>query len=373
MVTNLPPNAQAQYKRVVASKSKMERLQNLQIFISMIPEHKGTQKLRANVKRQISRLEEEIGKEKSRKRQVGHQKSLSFSRKEDELLLLLLYGSPEIKGAFLSKMSDLSPESFYTEGVRPYSRRIGGVNTIFLPIGYSLAANPDRIDLARQTDGAIFLISSEGEIESSQSLIDSFRKFNVFFLMPGSEVKIMPSATAGTNVIGNSRFLSREDVANHVLGSNLVGATIVISEFSTIYSLDAAIEKKAHLLRYWFLLDDSLYGKYDGKTILLRDSIPAGTRSLSEAVENPTSLLLDVLSGIGKIRVWTKEPGEKSVSREPVLLREGATILDLAKAIHGELAMEFSHAILYRPSEKIKQMRVGSRFQLKDGDTVEVH
>jgi len=351
----------------------MERLQNLQIFISMIPEHKGTQKLRANVKRQISRLEEEIGKEKSRKRQVGHQKSLSFSRKKDELLLLLLYGSPEIKGAFLSKMSDLSPESFYTEGVRPYSRRIGGVNTIFLPIGYSLAANPDRIDLARQTDGAIFLISSEGEIESSQSLIDSFRKFNVFFLMPGSEVKIMPSATAGTNMIGNSRFLSREDVANHVLGSNLVGATIVISEFSTIYSLDAAIEKKAHLLRYWFLLDDSLYGKYDGKTILLRDSIPAGTRSLSEAVENPTSLLLDVLSGIGKIRVWTKEPGEKSVSREPVLLREGATILDLAKAIHGELAMEFSHAILYRPSEKIKQMRVGSRFQLKDGDTVEVH
>ena len=372
VVTNLPPDAVAQYKRVVASKTKPEKLKNLRLFLSMIPGHKGTEKLRVNVKRQITRLEEGMERDRVRRRQARRQRALSISKGKDELLLLLLYGSIERRYAVLSKVSGSSSIGFYSDAVKPHSIRLGGVNTIFLPMNLSLVASSDYLDLVKQADVALFVVSSEEELRGYGAVANELKRFGVYFVCPSSETKMAPSPTKSVEVKGQSDFVDHRDALDHVKRAELGGVIVEISKFSTIYSLDACLSANAFIIKFWVLLSDELRTSL-GEVFLLDGSIPSLGKTLSEIGDDPQALLHDILRVTGKMRVWTKEPREKEVPGDPVLLHEGDTVLDLARSIHGELAMELKYAVVYRPSEHAASVRVGSGFELRDGDIVEIH
>ncbi|MCD6263140.1 TGS domain-containing protein, partial [Candidatus Bathyarchaeota archaeon] len=75
---------------------------------------------------------------------------------------------------------------------------------------------------------------------------------------------------------------------------------------------------------------------------------------------------------LGIIRVYTKEVGE-APSKVPLVLREGATVEDLAKMIHSDFLKNFKYARLWGPSAKFPGERVGLNRSLQDGDIVEIH
>jgi len=372
VVTNLPPDAVAQYKRVVASKTKPEKLKNLRLFLSMIPSHKGTEKLRVNVKRQITRLEEGMERDRVRRRQARRQRALSISKGKDELLMLLPYGNIELRHTVLSRITGSSSVSFYSDAVRPHSIKLGGVNTILLPMSLSLVSSSDYLDLVRQADVALFAVSSEEELHECGVVANALRRFDVYFVSPGSETKMALSPTKSLEVKGQSDFVDHKGALDHIRHAEVGGVTVEISKFSTEYSLDASLNANALVIKSWVLVPDELRARL-GEVFLLDGSIPALAKTMSEIGDDPRALLYDILKVTGKMRVWTKEPREKEVPGDPVLLREGDTVLDLAKSIHGELASELKYAVVYRPSEHAASVRVGSGFRLRDGDIVEIH
>lgn len=64
MVTNLPPEAKKKWMEVTMTKDPETKLPIIQEFLSMVPKHKGTDKMCSQIKRQISQLKEEIKKQK---------------------------------------------------------------------------------------------------------------------------------------------------------------------------------------------------------------------------------------------------------------------------------------------------------------------
>jgi ribosome-interacting GTPase 1 len=56
MPTNLPPEATEAERRYRAATSPAEKVATLEEFISLIPKHKGTDKLRANLRKRLSKL-----------------------------------------------------------------------------------------------------------------------------------------------------------------------------------------------------------------------------------------------------------------------------------------------------------------------------
>ena len=56
MPLNLPPEALAAEKRYRAAQSTAEKISSLEEFISTIPKHKGTDKLRADLRKKLSKL-----------------------------------------------------------------------------------------------------------------------------------------------------------------------------------------------------------------------------------------------------------------------------------------------------------------------------
>ena len=72
----------------------------------------------------------------------------------------------------------------------------------------------------------------------------------------------------------------------------------------------------------------------------------------------------------GLIRIYLRKDGD--VAEEPLALTPPATVVDVADAVHHELAAGFSGARLWGPSARFDGQRVGREQPVQDGDTVEI-
>ena len=79
-----------------------------------------------------------------------------------------------------------------------------------------------------------------------------------------------------------------------------------------------------------------------------------------------------LLELIGLMRVFTKpvrgEPAEKAL-----VVRRGATVIEVAEMIHKSLAKGFKYAKVWSDRLPYSPMRVGREFRLEDCDIVEIH
>lgn len=76
---------------------------------------------------------------------------------------------------------------------------------------------------------------------------------------------------------------------------------------------------------------------------------------------------------LGIIRVYSKEPSSKKPSGKPVVVKEGARAIDIAKRLHSELYRRFRYARVWGPSAKYPGERVGPDHIMMDGDVIEIH
>jgi small GTP-binding protein len=72
----------------------------------------------------------------------------------------------------------------------------------------------------------------------------------------------------------------------------------------------------------------------------------------------------------GLIRIYLLKDG--STAHEPLALTPPATVLDVADAVHHDLAESFTGARLWGPSARFDGQRVGRDQSVQDGDTVEI-
>jgi uncharacterized protein len=128
----------------------------------------------------------------------------------------------------------------------------------------------------------------------------------------------------------------------------------------------AGIEKDALLVATW--ADEA----GDGDVARLHTAFPD-----LEVV--PVSILddasLDALRAAiwrltGLLRVYLRSNGV--VDHEPLSLRPGATIIDVAGSVHHDLAAKLSGARIWGPSARFDGQRVGKAHAVQDGDIVEI-
>jgi len=74
-----------------------------------------------------------------------------------------------------------------------------------------------------------------------------------------------------------------------------------------------------------------------------------------------------------RIRVYTKEPGHKADTGRPFVLREGATVDDLAALVHKDLAARLRFARIWGAHARFEGQQVDRHHPLEDRDVVELH
>ena len=166
MVTNLPPEAQDKWAEVVACRSTPQKIKLMREFISLVPKHKGTSKLLANVRRRIATLEREMKKAKARKK-GGRGRGFSVPKEGAGQIIILgpaNVGRSSLLASLTNAKAEITPVPYTTRkpiiGMLPYEDvQFQLVEAPALVKGATdgRMEGPQILGLARNADGLVLM------------------------------------------------------------------------------------------------------------------------------------------------------------------------------------------------------------------------
>jgi uncharacterized protein len=328
VTANLTPQYHDAEERFKGALDHPEKLAALREMIALLPKHKGTEKMLAHLRKQLSKLEEEAGRPAHGG--AGHRVEVGHVRREGAGQWMLL-GPPNAgKSSLLAALTHAHPEI----GEYPFTTRaplpgmmefedvqVQLVDTPAVAEGHTESWLPN---LAHDADGVLLVVDVTADDGGAAALLhDLLARARVW-----PKTRPLPP--------GAPPFLQRRPVL--VLGNK--------SEDDDGTFAALAREPVGADLPYFPV--SALTG--------------AGLEALREVL----------FRELGKIRVYPKEPGKKPDHERPFVLPEGATIHDLAVHVHKEIADRLKFARIWGHA-KFDGQQVDRHHVLADKDVVELH
>ncbi len=391
MPTNLPPEALDKWEEVEAAHTPREKLQKMQEFLSCVPQHKGTLKLRGTIKKKMAIIRADL-EDKKRK---GTGKSSGgprlFVEKEGSAQIALIGMTNVGKSCLLCATTNskvlVTPTPFSTHepvpGIMSYSDvqfQIVEAPAVMKGSADGRAGGHITLGLARNADGVILMVDlSHDPVGQLELVLGELEKSRVLVTKPSGKVDIdRRHAGAALRIILVGKLLdcSMQDVEDLLRSYKITDAIVKISGDVRLDDVEDAIFETT-TYKPAVVVANKLDLK--GATANLRhlkqyvnEKLPVVAMSCEQktGIDELGKALFDSL---GIIRVYTKEPGMKVHSDHPFALRRGVTINDLAKNIHKEFVSNFLFAMVWAKRLPFSPKKVGLGFMLEDGDIVEIH
>jgi ribosome-interacting GTPase 1 len=327
MPTNLPPEYFAAEERYKAARTVQEKITTLEELIGTIPKHKGTDKLRADLRRRLSKLKESVLKGKK----TGHHESTFHIDKEGAGRAMLL-GMPNTgKSSLLTCLTHATPAI----SAAPFSTWIPTPGMlIWENVPIQLIDTPplnhdhmetELFDLIRTGDLLLLLVDLQAD--TFQQLEDS--------------VKI----------------LQENRVAIHC--KKMPDENVILPVFQPVLLV---INK----------CDDESFTE-DLQVFLELVECPWPAVAVSSRTGYQLEKLRQVIfSELNLIRVFSKPPGKEIDRTAPFVLKKGSTVEDLSGKVHKDFLEKLKSARVWGTGVFDGQL-VGRDHILQDGDIVELH
>lgn len=374
MPVNLPPQAQAVYEEYQEATKIDEKIRKLEEYLSLIPDHKGTENLVKRVKRKLAKLR--VKKEKKRKKGAKSAQLFTVPKKLD--VQLPLYGAPSAGKSRLFKMlTGGKPNvgkrthiphqgAFYSQGIgfqivdlpplfsthveeTPHGRELMGIaknaDIIGLTIDLSQSISWQFETLKGAfSDGGIELSSKKPPLNFKELSRGGIRIFGMDYLpMEPQELKDLIDSAGISNCIFEAYGeLNRNEIVNTISRDVFRKPTVVIGTKADVPGSKTGFKKLQERTEIPIVVTSAALGKGD---------------------EN---LATEIRKRLNLIRIWTDE-----TSKRAVVLKSGATVEDAAEKIHSSFVEDLRFAKIIREDSKVKKKRVGKDYKLKDGDKVE--
>jgi len=381
MPTNLPAEARHKLAEYQAARTLEDKIKVLREALSLIPDHKGTEKLRRHLRKRLAELREELEEKRSAKT-VGAQ---AFSVKREGWAQVALLGpansgKSSILRALTRAPSPVADYQLTTRRPYPGIMIYGGceIQLVDLPPilteGLEEAPLASRsIGVARNSDAVAIVLDATrnpvAQFEATEKLLEDYgitlrrRSFTV-------DVEKTESGGVRVVVMGDVEG-GPEAVRELAVRLGLRSAVIKIAGTAGLDEIEEELIRRPVYKRSLIIVNkaDAAGGAADdalrvlsgrGFSVVAASALSGGLEGLKE----------EVFKSLDMIRVYTRKDGV--VSEKPVLLRRGATIQQLAEKIHRDLATRMRFARVWGPSAKVQGERVGGEHVLQDGDIVEV-
>jgi ribosome-interacting GTPase 1 len=168
MPTNVPPQwwkAKEEYEKATTTKKKIEKLEKL---ISATPKHKGTEKLRAQLKSKLSKL-----MDKSERPTKGKRKSINIPKEGAGQVSII--GLPNCgKSTFLRKLTNAKPEvaDYPYTTVEPKVGMMEYENVLIQLIEIPSTWTPEMLGIARNSDLILGLLNPEEDLNNQKRVLE---------------------------------------------------------------------------------------------------------------------------------------------------------------------------------------------------------
>jgi ribosome-interacting GTPase 1 len=328
MPANLPPAYKSAEQRFREAKTPEDKMAALEEMMAIMPHHKGTDKIRANLRRQYSRLKAET-------EQAGKKgkKGVSYHVPKGESPQVVLIGTPNVgKSQLVAHTTNATPEvADYPFSTRLPMPAMMPFQDIYIELVDVPPLSSDHIDTwlpetIRNADAALLVIDV-----SRDDCVDSFifvrdelaaRGIRLSRSFDPMETEL-PRNVKPTLIVAN-KMDSPKAAENLAFFKEIVGEPIPIIPISAETGMG---------------LDDLKSTLYE---------------------------LLDL------VRVYSKIPGKDADMQKPFLVKRGGTIQDVAFKIHREFADKLKFARVWG-SGKFDGQIVERDHVVEDGDVVEIH
>lgn len=389
MPANLPAEAKNKYRQASLARKPEEKIRLLQEFMSMFPKHKGTENLRAQVKRKISLLKKEIEEKKQKKSGTGGPKV--FIEKEGDAQIVILGPTNVGRSSLLSILTNskvlISSYPYTTTEPTPgmfnyKDLQLQMVETPAIMEGSSEGGSwgLQTLTSARNADGIVLMVDlSQNPVEQFALISAELEKAKIVTRKPNAHIEIEKKhmgAKLKFIVLGRLIDCSVKDLTRLLKSYGIRDATVKIRGEATFDDVEEAIfEGKVHRPAI-ILANKADNPKAAERLEQLKEVVGDEMKIL--AVSCTAKLGLDELGSeifdmLNIIRIYTKEPNKRDASMRPFTIRKGSTIFDLAKRIHSDFYEQFSYAKVWSKRLRFSPQKVGGSFSLQDGDTVEIH
>ena len=389
MPTNLPPEAKDKWAEVENARNPREKIQRMQEFLSFVPQHKGTMKLRGRIKKKIAMLRKEI--EERKQKRTGRGGPKFFIEKEGAAQIAVLGVTNVGKSCLLGALTNANvPVS-----AAPYSTRepVPAVMS-YEDVQFQLVETPSLMQgsangrawglqslaIARNADGLVIMVDlSHDPVEQLSLVLTELEKARILINKPRGRVEIdRKYLGAGLRVILTGKLLdcTSRDVKKLLASYRFGDGIVKISGQVTLDDVEDAIFEST-TYRPAVIVANKLEGEDAEVNLkLLEDFVLGRAPIVAVSCEKKKGLgrLGEVLfNTLNVIRIYTKQPGAREPSQHPFTLRRGATLADLARSIHTDFERDFSFARVWAERLVFSPQKVGVGFVLDDGDVVEIH
>lgn len=326
MPTNLPPEYFEAEERFRAAESPDEKIARLEELIGTVPKHKGTDKLRADLRRRLSKLKSAAETHKSVARHVS-----PFHIDKEGAGQVVLVGPPNVgKSALVAALTNATPEvsaaPYTTWQPTPGMMPVEGIQVqlIDTPPLTAEYVEHDFLDLIRRSDLVLLMVDVQTyplqQLEETAAILEEHR------------------------IIPRHRK-DRVDVDYRMVFVPL----LVLANKCDDEGSDDLFEIFCELLEDdWPLL-------------------PVSVRT-GRNLERFKQLVVDEL---GVIRVYSKAPGRPADLDLPFVLRRGSTVEEFAGKVHKDFLQNLKVARVWGSVAYDGQM-VPRDYVLQDGDVVEL-
>jgi ribosome-interacting GTPase 1 len=298
-------------------------------MLKLVPKHKGTEKIQADIKRRLSKLRVEAQK----KGKAGVRHADPFAVRREGAGQLVLLGPPNSgKSSIVERLTRASPEvalyPFTTHKPVPGMMKFENVpiQLVDTPPVTSEVFEPGMATLLRNTNVVVVVadLDAEDPVGPIEAILDQLDQH---------ELSLSPPAPSSEPRVKRTLWTANKS--------------------------DSSAAKE--------------------NLELLQEFLPRPWMDLSAATGKGTGdFARRAFEALEVIRIYTKPPGKKPDFDEPTILKKGATVLDAAAAVHREFAHRLRFVRLWREGSDEEKappsgIKVDRDYVLEDEDVIELH
>ena len=322
MPANLPPQYFDAEKNFRAAKSPAEKIAALEEMLAIMPKHKGTDHLRAELRSRIAKLSQQAGKKSGAQR-------MTMAIEKEGAAQVAVVGLPNAgKSQLIASVTNAAP----TVADYPFTTYTASPGMMpFENIQIQLLDTPPLVPqmiewwlppMLRRADALLIVIDlNNAPLDQMASVGEQLRQMRI---------SLVPDDT-------DEGILSRQKVLVVGNKADIPGADVSFANVETTYG-----------------------GTFTLSYVSARDGF---------GLEEMKRKVFQVL---GIIRVYTKTPGQKPDMNDPIILPMGSMLADAAEAVHKDFKARLKYARLWG-SGKHDGIMVKRDHILQDGDIIELH
>lgn len=326
MPANLPPEYFEVEERYRAARTIGEKIACLEELISTVPKHKGTDRLRGDLRRRLSELREASKRPKGPSRY----KSPFYIEKEGAGQVVVVGPANVGKSALVATLTNATPEvadyPYTTWTPTPGMMLVENIQIQLIdtpPLSREYV-EPELMNLIRRSDLILLVVDLQAypiqQLEDTMAILEEYR--------------IVPRRL--------------KDRYSEQRGFAFIPLLVLVNKND----------------------DQSTDGDFEVLRELLGDDRPLLSVSATTG-RNLERLKQAVFERLGIIRVYSKPPGKEPDLSAPFVLKKGSTVEEFAGKVHRDFLESLKSARVWGSGVYDGQM-VGRDHVLDDGDVVEL-